>query len=102
MELALVVDEAATLRARDAERAARMQRGRPFREFVADWVKAEPPPDIPYYGSWDDPAVIYAGVGPGRITMARGDVRGVMMADPKDVRIAQLEAELAALKGGRA
>jgi N-methylhydantoinase B/oxoprolinase/acetone carboxylase alpha subunit len=97
----LVVDEEATALAREAERSARKRRGRPYREFVADWVKAEPPENLPYYGSWDDASLIYAGVGKTRTTMRRGAVQGVMMADPKDVRIAQLEAQLAAATAGR-
>jgi hypothetical protein len=99
---ALVVDVAGTEAARDAERLARIGRGRPFRQFVAEWVKPEPPAGIPYYGCWDDPALIYAGVGESRVTMAQGAVRGVMMDNPKDVRIAQLEAEVAAMKAERA
>lgn len=97
----LTVDEEATRAAREAERDARRKRGRPFREFVADWVRPAPAEHMPYYGSWDDPALIYAGQGAQRVTMRQGQVHGVMMADPKDVRIAQLEAELAAARAGR-
>lgn len=97
-EATLVVDEEGTRAARKAERDARKQRGRPFREFVADWVKPAPPESLPYYGSWDDPSVIYAGAGKERAVMQGGAVRGVMMPDPKDVRIAQLEAQLAAAR----
>ena len=98
----LVLDRAGTEAARAAEREARKRRGKPFDEFVAEWVRDTPPEDLPYYGCWDDPTVIYAGQGAGRRIMRRGAVEGIMMPDPKDVRIAQLEAQLAAAAAGKA
>ncbi|HEY0940026.1 MAG TPA: hydantoinase B/oxoprolinase family protein [Steroidobacter sp.] len=94
----LVVDEAATRAARDEERKARIARGKPFDEFCREWVSAEPPAAIPYFGSWDDPKVIYASDGSMRARMDADHLRGVMMPNPKDVRIRQLETELADLK----
>ncbi len=101
----LVVDEEGTRTARDEERAARLRRGKAYREFVKEWATPEPPTDIPYYGSWDDDAVVYAGKGAMRQKMPAGDIREVFLPDPKDVRIAELEAQLQALQqataGGR-
>jgi len=97
----LVLDVAATRAARAAEREARKRRGKPFDQFVAEWVRPEPPEDLPYYGSWDDPTRIYAGQGAGRVVMQRGAVTGVMMPNPKDVRIAELEAQLAVATAAR-
>ena len=94
---ALIVDVDATSRARASERAARKARGKPYKEFIAEWVKPEPPASLPYYGSWGDSAVLYAGKGVARMTMQPGEVTQVMMADPKDAHIAILEAKLAAL-----
>lgn len=95
---ALIVDEAATRDARNAERAARKARGKPYKQFVEEWCTAEPPPDVPYYGSWDDPKVIYAGEGPSRQKLDADKLSGIFMANPKDRYIAELEAELATLR----
>jgi len=52
----LDVDPAATERLRADERAARLQRGRPYAEFVAGWERLAPPPELlRYYGSWPHP-----------------------------------------------
>jgi N-methylhydantoinase B/oxoprolinase/acetone carboxylase alpha subunit len=93
------IDQAATAAARDAERAARKARGRPFKEFVAEWVKPEPPLDMPYFGSWGDDNVLYAGSGATRIKMDGDNVQPVWLPDPREVRIAELEARLAAFEG---
>ena len=92
-EAALIVDEAATVAARNAERAARQKRGMPYAEFVKQWNQPAPPTDIPYYGSWGDPKTIHAGA----VSMPADKLTGVMMPNPKDVRIAKLEAQLLAL-----
>ena len=97
----LLVDEQATRAARDAERCSRLARGKPFDEFVGEFVTPEPPPDLPYYGSWDDPKVIYGTSNGKRIKMAADDIQSMFMPNPKDVRIAELEAEVAALKRAR-
>jgi acetone carboxylase, alpha subunit len=97
-EVTLTLDRTATDAARAAERKARIARGKPFDEFCAAWVTPEPPEHIPYFGSWDDPAEIYAGVPGARIKTSALQQTGVMMPDPKDVRIAALEAEVAALR----
>jgi hypothetical protein len=94
----LIVDEAATEKLRDTERASRLERGRPFDEFVETWTTEEPPPDLPYYGSWDDPAVIYGTHAGERIKMDADDITSMFMPNPKDVRIAQLEEELNAAR----
>jgi hypothetical protein len=89
----LRVDEAATLRARNDEREARKKRGIPYKSFVAQWVTQEPPADLPFYGSWSDRQVVYAGKPPLREVMGGGVLTPTVMPNPKDVRIAELEAE---------
>jgi N-methylhydantoinase B/oxoprolinase/acetone carboxylase alpha subunit len=93
-----LVDQAATDALRAAERAARVARGKPFDEFVRDWVTPEPPAHLPYFGSWDDPKVIYATSAGQRIKMDGDKLQGVFMPNPKDLRIAQLESELESLQ----
>lgn len=97
-EATLVLDAAATQGARTAERLARMARGKPYDAFVAEWVQPEPPAYLPYFGSWDDPAVIYAGLPGARVKTTAATQTGVMMPNPKDLKIAALEAEVARLR----
>lgn len=55
------VDKKATDEARAGQRKARLARAKPYKEFVAEWETAQPPEDLPYYGSWGDPEVLYRG-----------------------------------------
>jgi acetophenone carboxylase len=49
------VDQASTEELRANERRARVARGKPYEEFVADWSKLSPPKEIlQYYGTWPD------------------------------------------------
>ncbi|MES2681987.1 MAG: hydantoinase B/oxoprolinase family protein [Pseudomonadota bacterium] len=96
-EKTLLVDEAATKAQRDAYRQQRIARGKPFDAFCKDWVTPEPPRHLPYFGSWNDNAVIHANnPAVGMFTsMPATQMTGVFMPNPKDLRIAQLEAQLA-------
>lgn len=97
-ERTLVVDAEATRRLRDEERRARVQRGKPFDAFCKEWVKPEPPADLPYFGSWDDNTKIYA-QNPAinlKVVMPSDRLQGFYMPNPKDLQIATLEAKLAA------
>jgi acetone carboxylase alpha subunit len=91
-------DLEATKAARDAERKARIARGKPFKEFVKTWNKPTPPENIPYFGSWGDNNVIYAGVGASRITMTSDAMSPVFMPDPRDLETARLKARIAELE----
>ncbi len=100
-EETLVLDRETTKKLREAERAARKKRGVPFKEFVKKWTTPEPPADLPFYGSWgDDKTVIYAGpfAGIPRKTMKSDAIEATMMPNPKDVKIAELEARLSQLE----
>jgi hypothetical protein len=57
---------------------------------------------LPYFGSWSDPAQIYATSGGQRIKMKADSLQGVFMPNPKDVRIAELEAQIEDLKAAGA
>jgi len=100
-ERTLTVDVEGTLKRREEYRRARIARGRPFDAFCKEWVSAQPPEDVPYFGCWDDRTKIYATSGGQRIQMDAGKLQGVFMPNPKDVRIAELEAQLARLQGER-
>jgi N-methylhydantoinase B/oxoprolinase/acetone carboxylase alpha subunit len=88
----LVVDEAATQKARNRERAARKKRGVPFKQFVKKWTTKIPPKNLPFYGCWGDPSLIYGGSPDD--TMTPDTMRSITLPHPKDVRIAELEAQL--------
>ena len=96
----LILDEAATEAARREARAARLERGRPFDEFCGEWVRDEPAPELPYMGSWGDDTeeVIATPPGAPRYRMKAAEMTGIMLSNPKDRRIAALEAEVAKLK----
>ena len=93
-----VVDVEETERLRDTEREARLRRGVPYDEFVAKWVRPEPPADLPFMGCWNDPQEIYGIMAGQRVKMDADKLQSQFMLNPKDVRIAELEAEVARLK----
>lgn len=92
----LKVDLEGTQQLRREEREKRIQRGVPFKEFMQNWEKSAPPAHLPFYGSWGDKSVIYAGNPENK--MPADAIQSVYMPDPKDVRISQLEEELNRLK----
>ena len=95
-EVTGAIDTTATEAARKAERQLRISRGKSYDEFVAGWETEFPPADIPYYGSWKERDLLY--LGNRESTCPADNIVSVMMRDPKDVRIEQLEQELAAAK----
>ncbi|MDB5986880.1 MAG: acetone carboxylase subunit alpha, partial [Nevskia sp.] len=94
----LVVDVEATAELRAEARRARIARSKPFDEFCKTWVTPEPPEYLPYFGSWDDNKVIYAGLPGMRVKMPADQLTGTFMPNPKDLRIAELEGEVGVLK----
>ena len=72
----------------------------PFDEFCASWVTAGPDPALPYFGAWGDNLGPILANAPGAApkTMPADAVEGVMLGNPKDRRIAELEAEVASLR----
>ena len=92
----LAIDETATEAARAAERKARIARSKPYCEFVKDWSKPTPPTHLQYFGAWgDDVQTLY--MGSPQKTRDAETPRPNYMPHPKDVRIAELEARLAAV-----
>jgi N-methylhydantoinase B/oxoprolinase/acetone carboxylase alpha subunit len=93
----LAVDEVATKKMRDEYREQRKKQGIPYAEFVKKHVRDIPPDDIPFYGAWNgNNEQVYCG--------ANDDLRDAAnpganyMINPKDVRIGELEKELADLR----
>jgi len=93
----LVLDMDKTNKEREKERENRKKRGVPFDEFLKTWEKDEPPEHLPFYGSWKEEGIVYAGSPDEK--MKSGELKGVWMPDPNEVKIAELEKEIAKLKG---
>lgn len=97
-EKTLVVDVEATAQLRADYRLERIRRGKPFDQFCKEWVKPEPPVDIPYFGSWENTREVYATTMGQRVKMPADQIQGAFMLNPKDVQIMQMEGELERLK----
>ncbi|HYF59377.1 MAG TPA: hydantoinase B/oxoprolinase family protein, partial [Burkholderiaceae bacterium] len=91
----LIVDEAATEQARSALRAQRLEQSLPYDEFVAQWSRPEPPPGVPYFGAWgEDRDVLWAA---GQ-SFGADQIPSIVMPDPRELRLAELEARLRELE----
>ncbi|MBO6633183.1 hydantoinase B/oxoprolinase family protein [Parvibaculum sp.] len=96
----LHVDEEATEEAREAMRKERIAKSKPFDAFCEGWVKDKPSGKVPYYGCWDDKTMVHAG-SPDTLHPAAQVNPPVIMANPLQVKIDRLEAELAACRKGQ-
>ena len=99
--LILDVDGTAELRAQ--ARRDRLQRGKPYAEFVRDFVTPEPPKDLLYYGSWGDEtdeltATVFDLDGPKRITATVQAMPIIMLPDRRDLKVSALEARVRELE----
>jgi acetone carboxylase, alpha subunit len=97
------LDAEATAELRTEARKDRLQRGRPYQEFVDEWVTAEPPAELLYYGSWGDDtdkltATVFEIDGPRRVTATIDEMPIIMVPDRREVKIAKLESRLAELE----
>jgi hypothetical protein len=97
------LDAEGTATARAEARTARLQRGRPYQEFVDEWVTPEPPEDLLYYGSWGDDtdeltATVFEIDGPRRVKATIDEMPIIMIPDRRELKIAQLEARIAELE----
>jgi hypothetical protein len=99
----LVIDEEATSLTRARLRQDRLNRGKPYSEFVKEFVKPEPPKDLLYYGSWGDQtdkltATYFTVNGPQRIEATVADMPIIMMPDARDLKVAALEERVRELE----
>ena len=99
-KISLRVDVEATKAARNEARRERIAKSKPYKDFVAEWVQPKPSAKVPYYGSWDDKTMVHAG-SPDKLHPAAQISPPVMMANPLQVKIDKLQAELTALRGTR-
>ena len=50
-----ILDEIATAKARDLARQTRLERGKPWDEFISEWSTLSPNPEaLKYFGSWPE------------------------------------------------
>ncbi|KWF80450.1 hypothetical protein WL93_24065 [Burkholderia diffusa] len=87
------VDTAETEAERSRIRALRLERGRSYQTFMAEW--ATPGPSglpAPYFGCWDNPEEIW--VGNEDIPSPADALQPVTMPDPMATRVLALEAEI--------
>ncbi|HZM57549.1 MAG TPA: hydantoinase B/oxoprolinase family protein [Acidimicrobiales bacterium] len=99
-----VVDQEGTKTLREEMRRARLERGKPYAEFVKDFVTEEPPEDILYFGSWgqDNDAELFAThwgkLAPERVKGKIADLPLVMVPDRRVLKIRTLEARVRELE----
>ena len=99
-----VVHEQATRELRTQIRADRISRGKPYAEFVAEFVQDEPPKDLLYYGSWgqdNDEELIathWGGLEPERVRGKLEELPLVMVPDRRVLKISRLQARVLELE----
>ena len=99
-----VVDEEATIALRAQTRKDRIARGKPFHEFVEEFVKTEPPKELLYYGSWgqdDDEELIathWGGLEPERVKGKLSELPLIMVPDRRVLKIGLLEQRVLELE----
>ncbi len=97
------LDTDATKELRAQGRKDRIRRGKPYQEFVDEWVTEEPPADLLYFGSWGDDteeltATVFEIDGPRRVKATIDELPIIMIPDRREVKIASLEARVAELE----
>jgi N-methylhydantoinase B/oxoprolinase/acetone carboxylase alpha subunit len=90
----LIVDTDKTQAARDTIRRERIAKSKPYDEFVRGWVTDGPSDKVRYFGSWEDPSMVYAG------SRARYHPAGkidppVVLENPLEMEVNKLRRELA-------
>jgi hypothetical protein len=98
-----ILDVDATDALRAEARAARLERGKPYAEFVEGFVTPEPPKDLLYYGAWGDQtdeltATVFGIDGPVRVTAPISELPIIMLPDRRDLKVAELETRVRELE----
>jgi hypothetical protein len=98
-----VLDVAGTEELRSQARTARLERGKPYAEFVKEFVTSEPPKELRYYGSWGDDtdkltATVFDIDGPKRVAVPVSQMPIILLPDRRDLKVAELEARVRELE----
>ncbi|WP_369045296.1 hydantoinase B/oxoprolinase family protein [Sinomonas sp. P10A9] len=97
------LDAEGTERLRAAQRERRRAQGKPYAEFIKEFVTEEPPADLLYYGSWGDDtdeltATVFTVNGPERVTKMIDEMPIIMIPDRREVKISKLEQRILELE----
>ncbi|MBN9176583.1 MAG: hydantoinase B/oxoprolinase family protein [Microbacterium sp.] len=97
------LDVTATEQLRSEARAARLRRGKPYAEFVEEFVQPEPPEKLLYYGAWGDDtdeltATVFDINGRRRVVAPVDELPIILMPDKREVKISELEARVRELE----
>ncbi|QQD17938.1 hydantoinase B/oxoprolinase family protein [Spongiibacter nanhainus] len=91
----LVVNQAETEAKRNAIRQQRIKQGMTYDEFVKKHVTEEPDQsEVPFFGSWNGSKELFCGPFGKALP---GETPPIIMPDPKDIELAKLKAQLAAM-----
>jgi hypothetical protein len=98
-----ILDAEGTKELRVQARQDRIRRGKPYAEFIEEFVTDEPAEGLLYYGSWGDDteeltATVFGIDGPQRVTAPIAEMPIVMLPDRRDLKVAQLEARVRELE----
>ena len=98
-----ILDVTGTAQLRADARKARLSRGKPYAEFVQEFVTTEPAPDLLYYGSWGDEtdnltATVFGIDGPCRVTAPIEQLPIIMLPDRRDLAVSALESRVRELE----
>jgi N-methylhydantoinase B/oxoprolinase/acetone carboxylase alpha subunit len=98
-----VVDQDKTVVLRTQMRQDRLKRGKPYKEFVAEFVTPEPPKDLLYFGSWGDDtdelvATHWGKSEPERVTGRLEDLPLIMIPDRRVLKIEELNKRVRELE----
>lgn len=98
-----VVREEDTIALRARMRRDRLKRGKPYKEFVAEFVKPEPPQELLYFGSWGDDndqlvATHWGKSEPERVTARLEDLPLIMIPDRRVLKIEELSKRVRELE----
>ncbi len=100
-----VVDKDKTVALRNQRRQDRLKRGKPYKEFVAEFVTSEPPKDLWYFGSWGDDtpeqlvATHWSKFDAERVTGRVSELPLIMIPDRRVLKIAELTKRVHELEG---
>jgi N-methylhydantoinase B/oxoprolinase/acetone carboxylase alpha subunit len=99
----LVLDVEGTKQLRSQARKDRLERGKPYAEFVKGFVTPQPPKELLYYGSWGDEteeltATVFDITGAKRVTAPPSAMPIIMLPDRRDLKVAKLESRVRELE----
>jgi acetone carboxylase alpha subunit len=98
-----ILDVDGTTELRAQARKSRLARGKPYAEFVQEFVTTEPAADLLYYGSWGDEtddltATVFEIDGPRRVIAPIEQLPIILLPDRRDLAVSALETRVRELE----